>query len=200
MKKTKEKKKINLLRIIYIIEWVIFYTVIVPMIIICFFIAYQKIEYPKKIPNIFGYKIFMIMNEFMDESVEYGDVVFAKNVKIDDYQIGDIMAFRNGMNTITIHRINEINTSIADNSKEFKMHTIQNETDDTKHVREINVEGKVVYKISKIGFAIMVIREPLVFALIMITVLIVGMISYYIAQKLDERDIEKLNQNIDERL
>ena len=127
--KDKKRKKITLW---FVLKKIIYFGVFIPLIIITTNIGYQLLVYPDEIPNIFGYKFFMIMNEQKDGCTEYGDLIFTKIIDIDEYKIGDIMAFRNNMNTITVHRIAEINTSIADNTKVFTMQTIENETDDTK--------------------------------------------------------------------
>ncbi|MBR3162931.1 MAG: hypothetical protein IKF17_02365 [Clostridia bacterium] len=183
--KDKKRKKITLW---FVLKKIIYFGVFIPLIIITTNIGYQLLVYPDEIPNIFGYKFFMIMNEQKDGCTEYGDLIFTKIIDIDEYKIGDIMAFRNNMNTITVHRIAEINTSIADNTKVFTMQTIENETDDTKYVRAMHVEGKMVHRISNLGIVVMVAQDPLSLLLMIIIVLIIGVIAYYIAQQLDERD------------
>ena len=191
--KTKEKGKrvSKLSTIFFIIKNVIYFGVFIPLIIITSNIAYQTFKYPEKVPNIFGYKFFMMVNDQRDGVTEYGDLVFTKIIDIEEYEIGDVVAFRNGSNTVTVHKIIEINTSIADKTRVFTMQTIENETDDTKFVRAINVEGKMVHKISKLGTAVLIAQEPLVLLLAIIIVLIIGLIAYYIAQKLDERDMKR---------
>lgn len=187
MKRTKEKR--SFLSIIgFIFKNIIYFGVFIPLIIITCDIGYQLLVYPEKVPNLFGYKFFMIMNEQTDGYTEYGDLIFTKIIDMDKYEIGDIMAFRNNMNTITVHKITEINTSIADKTKEFTMQTVENETDDTKYVREMHVEGKMVHRISNLGLVVMIAQDPLVLLLMIIIVLIIGLIAYYIAQQLDERD------------
>ena len=96
------------------------------------------------------------------------------------------------MNTITVHMIEEINTSIADNTKVFTMKTVENETDETKFIREMHIEGKMIHRFSKLGIVVLIAQDPLVLLLALIVVAIGGLIAYYIAQQLDERDLKRI--------
>lgn len=192
---TKEKRK-KTITVWFIIKKIIYFGIFIPLVLITSNIGYQLLVYPDKVPNIFGYKFFMMLNEQGDGCTEYGDLVLTKIIDIEEYEIGDIMAFRNNMNTVTVHKIEEINTSIADNTKVFTMQTVENETDDTKFVREIHVEGKMVNKFSNLGIAVMVAQDPLVLLLALIIVAIVGLIAYYIAQQLDERDRKRESEEM----
>ena len=189
--KTKEKKR-KRITIGFVIKKLIYFGVFIPLVIITTNIGYQLLVYPDKVPNIFGYKFFMMLNEQRDGCTEYGDLIFTKIFDIDEYNVGDIVAFRNGMNTVTVHKIEEINKSIADNTKVFTMQTVENETDDTKYVREMHIEGKMVKRFSNLGIVVMVAQDPLVLLLMLIIVAIIGLIAYYIAQQLDERDIKRM--------
>lgn len=188
--KTKEKGNKSI-TIWFIIKKLIYFGIFIPLVIITSNIGYQLLVYPDKVPNIFGYKFFMMLNEQGDGYTEYGDLVFTKIIDIEEYEIGDIIAFRNNMNTVTVHKIQEIKTSIADNTKVFTMQTVENETDDTKFVREMHIEGKMIKRFSNLGIAVMIAQDPLVLLLALIIVAIVGLIAYYIAQQLDERDLKR---------
>ena len=186
--KEKRRKKIT---IGFIIKKFIYFGIFIPLVIITTNIGYQLLVYPDKVPNIFGYKFFMMLNEQGDGYTEYGDLIFTKIIDIDEYKIGDVIAFRNNMGTITVHKIAEINNSKADNTKEFTMETIENETDDTKYVRQMHIEGKMVHRFSNLGLVVMVAQDPKMLILALIIVAIIGLIAYYIAQQLDERDLKK---------
>lgn len=187
--KGKSKKPIT---IWFIIKKIIYFGIFIPLVLITSNIGYQLLLYPDKVPNIFGYKFFMMLNEQRDGCTEYGDLVLTKIIDTAEYEIGDIVAFRNGMNTITVHMIEEINTSIADNTKVFTMKTVENETDETKYIREMHIEGKMIRRFSNLGIAVLIAQDPLVLLLALIIVAIVGVIAYYIAQQLDERDLKRM--------
>ncbi len=173
---------------------VIYLTIIIPLLIITLMVIFQSITKPNKIPNIFGYKLFIILDEKMEETLKYGDLVFTKNINTDNIKEKDTVAFRNAMNTVTIHKIEKI-AKAEDDSKVFIMHTQENETEVTKNVNEEKIEGIVVKRIPKIGIWIMILQKPLVLLVVIIVILIIGLIAYYIAWRLDIRDSKKKLEN-----
>ena len=86
--KTKEKGKKSI-TIWFIIKKLIYFGIFIPLVIITSNIGYQLLVYPDKVPNIFGYKFFMMLNEQGDGYTEYGDLVFTKIIDIEEYEIGD---------------------------------------------------------------------------------------------------------------
>lgn len=183
--------------IFIIIEDIVFYIILIPLIIITSVILWQVVTEPDKIPDVFGYKMFMVLDEKMDTSIEYGDLVFTHNIDVNQLKVNDVIAFRNKTNKITIHRISNIYGE--DENMYFTMITASNEIGDTKYVKPEQVEGKLIHRIPKIGLLILFIQEPAVMVLIVCIILIIGLIAYYIAQELDKRDAINLelqkNQN-----
>lgn len=169
-----------------LIENTLFYIVIVPIIMIILILVWQKITQPEKIPNIFGYKVFIVLDGKMDESVSFGDLVFTKNIIANKLKVNDFVAFRNLNNTVTLHRITKINQ--LGNKRNFLMKTAKNEIKDTEFVDEKNIEGIVIKKIAKIGIILYLIQDPLIILFLIIIVLIIGLVIYYIAQELDKRE------------
>lgn len=189
-------QKKNRPRIFLLIEDILFYIIIIPMIIIVGMLLWQTITEPDKIPNIFGYKLFIILDENMDATLDYGDLVFTKNVDTNTLKNGNVIAFRNNMNTVTIHKITDI--SKTEGIKTFTMQTAENETADTKYAKEEKVEGILVKKIPKIGLIIWYSQKPWILIVAIGIILIIGSIAYYFAQKLDKRDmliLEEANKN-----
>ena len=193
--KTKMPKKI-----INLISDIVYVCILVPLVFIAIHIVFIAITKPDVIPDIFGYKIFIILNDNMNESIDYGDLVLTKNVDTNSLVENDVMDFRNSMNTVTIQKINEISqitevdeeTKEEKNTKVFLMNTFENEKEDTAIVREEKVEGKLVYAIPKLGEIIYFIQQPLAMLGIECIIFSIGLICIYIAEKLDERDTKKL--------
>ena len=175
-----------------LLEDIIFYTIIVPIIIVSIILIWQKIVTPDKIPNIFGYKMFIVLDENMDQETEYGDLVFTHNVDTNNLKLNDLIAFRNNTNKVTIHRI--INITEDNFGKQFEMQNSRNEVGDTKYVRDTQVEGIIIYRIPYIGIIIYNIQKPYVILTLIGIVLLIGLIAYYIAARLDKRNMEK-NKN-----
>lgn len=183
-----EKQENNKKSIASIVENIIYVCVLVPLIVITISIVFQLIVYPKKIPHIFGYKIFMIFDKYMDDSVEYGDLVVTRNIEANKLKTGNTIAFRNNMNTVTIHKIINIE------EETLIMNTLKNETLDTKKVKKEKVEGILVYRIPKLGEIIYYIQQPWAIIAIGSIILIIGLIWIYIAQELDEKEKRQLEQ------
>ncbi len=180
---TKKNKKTSLL------EDIIFYVIIIPLLIVSLTIIWQRLAYPDKIPDIFGYKIFVVLDGKMDQAIEYGDLVFTHNVNTNNLKKNNLIAFRNNTNKVTIHRI--INITEDDVGKQFEMQNSLNEVGDTKFVRDTQVEGVIIHRIPFIGIIIYNIQKPYVILSLIGIVLLIGLVAYYIAGKLDKRDIEK---------
>lgn len=191
-KKEHKNKKIFFNRLFNIINSFI----LILLILIAVMLSYQSIFIPNKIPNIFGYKLFMIIDENMEDSLKYGDLTFTRNVNSDELKVGDVVAFRNAANTVTIHKIEKINES-EENIKVFSMVANDNESNDMKIVNEELIEGILTIKIPKVGLWIMIFQEPIVTFFVIFVILIMGGIAYLIAGKLDERD-RKIHQSINQ--
>jgi len=178
------------------IEDIIYICILAPLVFITLRIVFITLTQPNVIPDIFGFKIFMIFDDTMDESIKYGDLVITRNVNPQNLKVNDLMAFRNAMNTVTIKRINNINeieefdkdTNENKTKKIFLMNASENATSDIKNVLEENVEGLLVYKISKLGIIIYFIQQPLAMFGISCIILSMGLIWIYIAQQIDERE------------
>lgn len=176
--------------VLWVIEDVIFYVILIPLIVITAVILFQVVTEPEKIPDVFGYKMFIVLDGNMDTSIEYGDLVFTKNVCPNKLKVDNVIAFRNKTNKVTIHRIES--KKIEDDEIIFTMITASNEVGDTKIVKDEQVEGIIIHRIPKIGLIILFLQEPPVMAFIVCVILIIGLIIYYIAQELDKRDAELL--------
>lgn len=142
---------------------VLYYGILIPLILITISIFIQQIKNPQKIPNILGRKLFIILEEDSGSNIKENDLIITKNINPNKLQIGDVIAFRNNMDTVSVHRIKDITyTEKLDSNnqkqkvKTFVMIAAENETDDLKFVIEYSVEGKVIKRYANIrrNFAI----------------------------------------------
>ncbi len=184
-----ENKRVEKVKDTTLVEDIVYYSILFPLILLAIILLWQKIVNPYKIPDIFGYKMFIVVDEKMDYSVEYGDLVFTHNIEPKTLKLNDLIAFRNNTNKVTLHRIIDINQYI--DKIVFEMETHSNEVGDTKYVNGDQVEGIVIHRVPKIGLIVLKIQEPAVILTLIAIVVVVGTIAYYIAEKLDERDMEK---------
>lgn len=172
-----------------LLEDIIFYIIIIPLFVVSIAIIWQKLANPDKIPDILGYKMFIVLDENVDQEIEYGDLIFTHNIASENLEKCNLIAVRNNTNKVTIHRI--INITEDNIGKQFEIQNSTNEVGNTKYVRENQVEGIVIHRIPNIGIIIYKIQEPYIILILIGIVLLIGLGAYYIAGRLDKRDIEK---------
>ena len=181
-----------------IFENIIYYLLLIPIVIVTIHISFQAIFFKDKIPDIFGYKFFFVFDDNMDKSVKKGDLVITYDKDVKEINKNDVIAFRNNMNTVTIHRINDIqekNESDIDNSEiTFIMNTSQNEIIENKNIVGKQIEGVVVKRIPNIGGFLYVISRPIAILTISCIILLSGGIWIYIAGILDKKEEMKIIQ------
>ena len=146
---------------------VIFILVFIPLAIASIRIVYQKFFEPEKIPDIFGYKMFVVFDDSMDESLEYGDLVITFNEIKDSLKVNSVIAYRNDSDRVTIS---------------------------SKNVNFDKVEGVVVFKIPKLGSILYVICQPFMIIIISCFILLIGEVCIYFAKKIDVKDANMIEK------
>ena len=188
-----EKKNTERIKQTTLLEDIIFYVIIIPLILISITIIWQRLTEPDKIPDILGYKMFVVLDGDMDQAIEYGDLIFTHNIAPENLEKSNLIAFRNNTNKVTIHRIIKITED--DIGRQFEMQNSVNEVGDTKCVKENQVEGLIIYRIPNIGIILYKIQEPYIILILIGIVLLIGIVAYYIAGRLDKRDMKKATEN-----
>ena len=188
-----EKKITERIKQTTLLEDIIFYVIIIPLILISITIIWQRLTEPDKIPDILGYKMFVVLDGDMDQAIEYGDLIFTHNIAPENLEKSNLIAFRNNTNKVTIHRIVKITED--DIGRQFEMQNSVNEVGDTKCVKENQVEGLIIHRIPNIGIILYKIQEPYIILILIGIVLLIGIVAYYIAGRLDKRDMKKATEN-----
>ncbi len=172
-----------------IIEDILFYVIMILLIIISITIIWQRIVFKDKIPDIFGYKMFIVLDDKMDNYVEYGDLVFTYNIEPKKLKNGDLIAFRNNTNKVTLHKI--INIKNISDSIEFEMQNSLNEVGDTKYVMDYQVEGIVINRLPNIGLVILKMQKPYIILSLIGIIILVESGCYLIGKIKNNRTIPK---------
>ena len=188
-----EKKITERIKQTTLLEDIIFYVIIIPLILISITIIWQRLTEPDKIPDILGYKMFVVLDGDMDQAIEYGDLIFTHNIAPENLEKSNLIAFRNNTNKVTMHRIIKITED--DIGRQFEMQNSVNEVGDTKCVKENQVEGLIIHRIPNIGIILYKIQEPYIILILIGIVLLIGIVAYYIAGRLDKRDMKKATEN-----
>ncbi len=180
----------------------LFYSLIlIPMVLISLSITYQVLRHPEKVPDVFGFKFFLVFDDTIDNTLKYGDLTITKEIDAAELKNGDIIAFRNNMDTVSIRRINEIHeiTEKSDTSKDegnkatksFSVITAENEIEENKKTKDNKVEGILVNRIPKIGLIIYIIQQPVIMICLITIIFMLGDMAYMVAYYLDMKDIEE---------
>ena len=184
LKKIKEYSnfiKFALIKLLYII--------IIPIILYDIILIFQGILKPNVTPSIFGIKTFTIVSSSMKPTLEIDDVIFVKEYNINNLQKGDIISFKQGGDIIT-HRIDKIEK----NGKEYIFITKgdANNVTDTNMVKASQIEGKYIFKISKAGKILTILKNKVVF----IFVIIVLIVCYIIEKNKISRKVERKEKRV----
>lgn len=113
---------------------------------------------PDEVPSFFGWKPFITLSGSMETEIFAGDLAIIKEVDANELREGDIIAFRQEDIVIT-HRIQEIITQ--NGVTKYITKGDNNNVQDVNPVYEDMIEGKYVFKISKLGNVAMFIQTPL---------------------------------------
>lgn len=160
---------------------IVFVTILLIILLINISIIIQTKLKPNLVPNIFGYKPFIVLSGSMESKISVGDLVFVKKVNPNELKVGDIIAFRDSEDIVTTHRIVDIETK--DNKLCFVTKGDANNANDDGIVYSNMVEGKYQTKIAKVGNAILFIQEPIGFVVMLMSILIICLLVYSFQSK-----------------
>lgn len=114
--------------------------------------------------DVFGYRFYLIMSGSMEPTINVSDAVITK--EIDNPQEGDIIAFQYG-SSITVHRIIKTYTQET-GEKLYQTQGDNNNAIDSGLRNKSDIKGKVIYRVPKVGDAIIFIQRNIVIILILI--------------------------------
>ena len=117
-----------------------------PIILIAVIIIAKALIFPDKIPDVFSYKPFIILNEGLEKEIDFGDLAITKIVDTKELKVGDIIAYRFGERHITLHKIK----SIKEMEDKLNFTVNSNLANGTESVIEDNVEGLYIKKIANV--------------------------------------------------
>ena len=109
----------------------------------------------KEVPNILGYKFFVITSGSMEPNIKVKNFIISKEIETKDLQIGDVITYRQE-NIFVTHRIIDIYKRNGIYS--FVTKGDNNNVKDSKKVKEDDIEGKYVLKVPFIGFILLLIQ------------------------------------------
>lgn len=155
--------------------------ILIPVLIINLYIIYQANTNKDEVPNIFGYKPFIVLSGSMESKIHKGDLIFVKEVDPSDLVLEDVIAFRDAEDTVTTHRI--IDIVDKDGITYFITKGDNNTSQDQNLVEFEDVEGIYVGRISNIGNIMKSLSEPTTIIIIALGITVIFVIGYTISNK-----------------
>ena len=187
-----------------IIENAIYIIILIPLVIITASISYQSLFFKDKIPDIFGYKLFIILDRNTDSSLEYGDLAIIHNESIDKIKENDYIAYRNGINTVAINKVKKTqenyDTNSNRNKKTIEIFNMNNEVNDNTIIKEEKIEGLKVNRIPKLGLIMYDIAQPKTIILISCIILAMGGAWIYTARAMDKKETMRLEKKVNTKI
>ncbi|MEG1256106.1 signal peptidase I [Clostridium sp.] len=104
---------------------------------------------------------YTVLTGSMEPVISPGDMVIVRKVSLDKLKVGDIVTFTKDNHSIT-HRI------ISINSDEFTTKGDSNDTKDLEKVTNVELTGKVVMIIPRVGYLFNILYTPLMASIFMI--------------------------------
>ena len=138
--------------------FILMLVILVPILIVNMYIMLQANQDEDKVPNIFGYKPFIVLSGSMETEIHKGDLIITKMIEPATLNISDVIAFRDNENTVTTHRI--IDIVEKNNVKYFVTKGDNNNTQDQNLVEYKDVEGIYVGRIPMVGTILNELAKP----------------------------------------
>lgn len=183
----KKKRTITLIKIFNVVILLI----IIPILIYNITIIIKYIQNPKETPDFLGFKTYEIVSRSMEDTINKNDIIVVKKVDKNEINENDIISFDNG-NEIITHRIVDI-----ENINGQTLYTTKGDNNrfaDDEKISFEQIEGKYVFKLSKLGYLMNFLKNRY-FLIILFIILIFCFIHIINVKKRIKNREEKRKMN-----
>ncbi len=184
----KKKRTITLIKIFNVVILLI----IVPILIYNITLIIKYIQNPKETPDFLRFKTYEIVSRSMEDTINKNDIIVVKKVDKNEINENDIISFDNG-NEIITHRIVDI-----ENINGQTLYTTKGDNNrfaDDEKISFEQIEGKYVFKLSKLGYLMNFLKNRY-FLIILFIILILCFIHIINVKKRIKNREEKRKMNI----
>lgn len=155
--------------------------ILIPILLVNLYIIFQAKTNKDEVPNILGYKPFIVLSGSMETKIYRGDLIFVKEIDPSELVLEDIIAFRDAEETITTHRI--IDIVDKDGITYFVTKGDNNNSQDQNLVEYEDVEGIYVGRVPNVGNIMNSLAEPTTIIILGLGITIIFVIGYTISNK-----------------
>jgi len=165
--------------------------VLIPILITNISIMFQANNEKDKVPNIFGYKPFIVLSGSMETEIRVGDMIITKMTDPKTLGKDDVIAFRDHENTVTTHRI--IDVIEKDGKKYFVTKGDNNDSQDENLVELNDVEGIYITRIPGVGNIFNELAKPSTIIILILGITVIFVLLFQISnKKLKEQERKEL--------
>lgn len=142
-KKTKKEKFNKILKVIV-------YPFIILIFSLVIYVGYMKYIKHENDVNIFGFRTYLVATGSMEPEYSIGDMIIIKETPKEQIKVGDVINYisENKADTIT-HRVIEVEEKQGQTY--YKTKGDNNNSEDPEPINYNQVQGVLVFKISKLG-------------------------------------------------
>ena len=155
--------------------------VLIPILITNISIMFQANSEKDKVPNIFGYKPFIVLSGSMETEIKVGDLIITKMTDPKTLEKNDVIAFRDHENTVTTHRI--IDIIDKDGKKYFVTKGDNNDSQDENLVEYKDVEGIYITRIPGVGNIFDELAKPTTIIILFLGITVIFVLLFQISNK-----------------
>lgn len=164
--------------------------ILIPTLLINIYIIYQAKTNPDEVPNIMGYKPFIVLSGSMESKIHKGDLIFVKTIDPTELDKEDIIAFEDAEGTVTTHRIIDIVNK--EGTTYFITKGDNNRSQDQNLVEYEDIEGIYVGRIAGVGSLMDTLKEPTTVMIIGLGITVIFIVGYSISnKKLKEEEMKE---------
>lgn len=163
----------NFLKVLKFIINFIVNSLIIFMIFVLLFMCYTRFILKDTSSLTNDYSFFKVISGSMEPTLKIGDYILIQ--KTDDYEVGDIITYKEGKTYIT-HRIKEINKNKITASGDA------NNTDDDV-ITKNQIKGKYIKKINKFGKIYEFLTNKQTITIILISLLLIRIFITVISKR-----------------
>lgn len=175
----------NIVKILEIIA-----TIFLTVVILVNFTLIIKGDLNKdEVPDILGYKPFIIVSGSMEPTIKTNDIVITKEIKQEDIQKGDILSYKSKDNLIITHRVIDIIENETEEEYIFKGDN--NNVEDIKSVKYSEIEGEYLFSIPLIGSIALYVQTPTGLAASILIIFLIYSIIEIVRKLLEKEEVSE---------
>ncbi len=131
---------------------ILFNSIFIIVTVVSLVFVYTMLQNAGRIPDIMGYRLYVVQSGSMEPDIQTGSLVISKRVSPENLVIGDVVTFKSkdDSTTLVTHRIEQISKENGELS--FITKGDANDVIDLEPVKSENIIARVQYDIPYLGY------------------------------------------------